>query len=144
MGLKSVLVVIMFVSIFMLAINARAEAFPAGARWSDASGNEVQVLGGRPAGCPHAWCGCWLRQYLNVQDKSLNLARQWRTFGAPAGGPAVGVIVVWHHHVGIITGRGADGGWIIKSGNDGRVVRERERSLRGAIAFRWPSAWAMR
>jgi hypothetical protein len=42
---------------------------------------------------------------------------------------------VWRHHVGIITGREGSG-WIIKSGNDGHTVRERVRSISGAIAFR--------
>jgi hypothetical protein len=45
-------------------------------------------------------------------------------------------MVVWSHHVGMITGRTSDGQWIVKSGNDGHGVRERPRSLAGAIAFR--------
>jgi hypothetical protein len=50
----------------------------------------------------------------------------------PAG---PGAIVVWRHHVGIITGRHGNQ-WVVKSGNDGRRVRERPRSVAGAIAFR--------
>ena len=50
----------------------------------------------------------------------------------------VGVIVVWAHHVGLITGR-TDGQWIVKSDNDGHAVRERPRSVAGAIAFRNPT-----
>lgn len=92
---------------------------------------------------PRAWCGWWLRHQLRVADKAFNLARRWAVYGAPAYGPAVGVIVVWTHHVGQITGRSASG-WIVKSGNDGHTVRERERSLRGVIAYRWPSDIAMR
>jgi hypothetical protein len=46
-------------------------------------------------------------------------------------------VVVWPHHVGMITGRTPDGQWIVKSGNDGGgVARERPRSVAGAIAFR--------
>jgi hypothetical protein len=45
-------------------------------------------------------------------------------------------MVVWSHHVGMITGRTANGQWIVKSGNDGHRVRERPRSIAGAIAFR--------
>jgi hypothetical protein len=85
---------------------------------------------------PHAWCGWWLRQQLGIADRAFNLARQWAHFGQNAGGPAVGVIVVWRHHVGVITGR-TSSGWIVKSGNDGHAVRERERSLAGVIAYRW-------
>ena len=53
----------------------------------------------------------------------------------PAG-PGIGVVVVWPHHVGIITGQAPNGEWLVHSGNDGGAVRTRARSLRGAIAFR--------
>ena len=56
-------------------------------------------------------------------------------YGSKAGGPSVGVIVVWRHHVGKIVGH-ENGQWIIQSGNDGRAVRTRPRSIAGAIAFR--------
>jgi len=101
--------------------------------------NSVQASDPRP----HAWCGWWLRHQLGVESKAYNLAAEWRHFGTNAGGPSVGAIVVWWHHVGLITARNGSG-WVIKSGNDGHAVRERERSLRGAIAFRWPSNVAMR
>jgi hypothetical protein len=90
---------------------------------------------------PRAWCGWQMRQWLGVADRSGNLARWWARYGTNAHGPAVGAIVVWSHHVGIITGR-TDSGWVVKSGNDGRAVRERERSLRGVIAYRWPNRYA--
>jgi len=90
---------------------------------------------------PARWCGWWMRQHLGVADRRGNLARWWAGYGSPSHGPAVGALVVWRHHVGIITGR-TETGWVVKSGNDGRAVRERERSVRGAIAFRWPNAWA--
>lgn len=92
---------------------------------------------------PRAWCGWWLRHHLGVGDRAGNLARWWARYGGNAHGPAVGAIVVWPHHVGIITGR-TESGWVVKSGNDGHAVRERERSLRGAIAFRWPNGMASR
>lgn len=92
---------------------------------------------------PRAWCGWWMRRYLGVSDRAGNRARWWAGFGTNAHGPAIGALVVWRHHVGIITGRGG-AGWIVKSGNDGNAVRERERSLRGAIAFRWPNRMASR
>jgi hypothetical protein len=64
-----------------------------------------------------------------------NLARAWAHYGSSAGGPHVGAIVVWPHHVGKIVGH-ENGKWIVKSGNDGHAVRTRPRSLAGAIAFR--------
>jgi hypothetical protein len=89
-------------------------------------------LGGRP----RAWCGWYARQIVG-QDPgpAYNLARNWAHWGRPSG-PGVGVVVVWSHHVGMITGRDANGQWIVKSGNDGHAVRERARSISGAIAFR--------
>jgi hypothetical protein len=94
--------------------------------------HQVRVSGGRP----RAWCG-WYARSLVGRDPGVayNLARNWARWGRPSG-PAVGVMVVWSHHVGMITGRTSDGQWIVKSGNDGHGVRERPRSLAGAIAFR--------
>ena len=70
---------------------------------------------------------------------SYNLARSWAHYGSNAGGPRVGAIVVWSHHVGKIVGE-ENGQWIIQSGNDGHAVRTRPRSLSGVIAFRTASA----
>lgn len=86
---------------------------------------------------PRAWCGWWLSRHLGMHDRRLWLARNWAGVGRHSHGPAIGAIVVWRHHVGIITGR-TDRGWVVKSGNDGNAVRERVRSVAGAIAFRWP------
>lgn len=96
---------------------------------------------------PRAWCGWWMRHHLGVADRKFNRALAWRYYGTPAHGPHVGAIVIWSHgrgrgHVGIITGRTAKG-WRVLSGNDGHRVQNRVRSLRGAIAFRWPpQRWA--
>lgn len=93
---------------------------------------------------PRAWCGWWMRHYLGVKNPAGNLARWWAGYGTKASGPAVGTIVVWARgrrsgHVGIITGQAGNGQWVVKSGNDGNAVRERVRSVSGAIAFRWPA-----
>ena len=84
-------------------------------------------MGGRPA----KWCGWWMRTQKGGGPE-YNLARNWSRWGSPTG-PQVGAIVVWRHHVGIITGRAANGQWIVKSGNDGGRVRERARSVAGAV-----------
>jgi hypothetical protein len=99
-------------------------------------GIPVRVAGGRPAGCPHAWCGCWLGLKTGLTDRSLWLARNWARVGSPASGPAPGVIAVWRHHVGQVTGVPGPGLIVLLSGNDGRAVRERERSSAGVIAWR--------
>lgn len=84
-------------------------------------------------GRPRAWCG-WYMRTLKGGGPEYNLARNWAHYGH-ATGPHIGVVVVWSHHVGIIVG-GSPGSWVIKSGNDGHAVRERVRSVSGAIAFR--------
>ena len=83
--------------------------------------------GARPA----RWCGWWMRTQKGGGPE-LNLARNWRHWGRPSS-PRVGAVVVWSHHVGMITGRNAGGQWIVKSGNDGGRVRERPRSVAGAV-----------
>ncbi len=87
---------------------------------------------------PRAWCGWWARQQFGIADRSYNLARKWAQIGTPAYGPSPGVIAVWRHHVGIVTAVPGPGRIVLKSGNDSHAVRERERSTRGIIAYRWP------
>jgi hypothetical protein len=95
------------------------------------------VASGPPAGCPsRAWCGCYLSKHLGLNDRSLWVARNWARIGSAASGPSPGVVVVWPHHVGLIRHVTGPGRAVILSGNDGRAVRERERSLRGVIAYR--------
>ena len=81
---------------------------------------------------PGRWCGWWMRTQLGGGPE-YNLARNWAKRGRPARGPRVGAVVVWSHHVGMITGRTKDGQWIVRSGNDGGRVRERPRSVKGAV-----------
>lgn len=80
---------------------------------------------------PGRWCGWWMRTQLGGGPE-YNLAANWRHYGSSSG-PQVGAVVVWPHHVGIITGQAANGQWIVKSGNDGGAVRERARSVAGAV-----------
>lgn len=82
------------------------------------------------------WCGLWMMGATGKTDRGLALARNWAREGSNAGGPGIGVIAVWPHHVGRIDGQGPSGGWIVTSGNDGGRVRTRELSLAGVIAFR--------
>jgi len=106
-------------------------------RFARRHGVRIARTGGRPS----AWCGWWLGQHLGMNKRNLWLARNWASVGSNAGGPGIGVVVVWRHHVGVITGRSGSG-WIVKSGNDGNAVRERVRSISGAIAFRHIGAGA--
>jgi hypothetical protein len=83
-------------------------------------------------GRPSQWCGWWMRTQLGGGPE-MNLAANWRGWGSRASGPQIGAVVVWPHHVGLITGRASNGKWIVKSGNDGGAVRERARSVEGAV-----------
>jgi hypothetical protein len=87
----------------------------------------AKAVGARPS----AWCGWWMRTQKGGGPE-LNLARNWARWGR-ASGPQIGAVVVWSHHVGMITGRTANVQWIVKSGNDGGRVRERPRSVAGAV-----------
>jgi hypothetical protein len=95
-------------------------------------GRRTYASAGRSAGGrPRAWCGWWMRTQLGG-GAEYNLATNWRHYGRPSG-PRVGAVVVWRHHVGIITGRASNGQWVVKSGNDGNRVRERPQSVAGAV-----------
>jgi hypothetical protein len=87
-----------------------------------------QAVGPRPA----RWCGWYMRTQFGGGPE-YNLARNWAKRGRPLNGPRVGAVVVWPHHVGLITGKTKDGQWIVRSGNDGGRVRERPRSVAGAV-----------
>jgi hypothetical protein len=80
---------------------------------------------------PGAWCGWWMRTQKGGGPE-YNLAWNWSRRGQPTE-PKVGAVVVWRHHVGEITGRAKNGQWIVRSGNDGGRVRERPRSVAGAV-----------
>lgn len=96
---------------------------------------------------PDRWCGWWLRCHPPLwawrdPGPEYNQALKWAKFGRPAPGPGYGVIVVWNKghgrgHVGVITGR-SETGWLVTSGNDGRTVRERQRDVSRAYAYRLP------
>ncbi|WP_244500366.1 hypothetical protein [Methyloceanibacter methanicus] len=81
---------------------------------------------------PGRWCGWYMRTQLGGGPE-YNLARNWANRGRSLNGPRVGAVVVWPHHVGLITGKTKDGQWIVRSGNDGGRVRERPRSVAGAV-----------
>lgn len=102
------------------------------ARRSGRSFESASLTGGGGLGPrPRAWCGWWMRSQLGG-GPAYNLAWNWRHYGSPAS-PQVGAVVVWRHHVGMITGQASNGQWIVKSGNDSGRVRERARSVSGAI-----------
>jgi hypothetical protein len=95
------------------------------------------VIGGRPSACPpRRWCGCWASiQKFGRSVRHLWVARAWAKEGRPAS-PDTANVVVWRNHVGFLKARNGDK-ILVRSGNDGNAVRERWRSTRGVIAWRY-------
>lgn len=104
-----------------------ASAFPQAFSQAAKASKVKHAVGPRPG----RWCG-WYMRTQKGGGPELNLARNWKNWGR-ASKPKVGAVVVWPHHVGMITGRTAEGHWIVRSGNDGGRVRERPRSVKGAV-----------
>lgn len=88
---------------------------------------------------PGAWCGWYMRQQVGADPgPAYNVARKWAGYGTRADAPGPGDIVVYPHHVARIVGPCEGGACPMISGNDGKEVRERVRSLKGKIAIRRP------
>lgn len=104
-----------------------ASAFPQPLAKASKASKAKHAIGPRPA----RWCG-WYMRTQKGGGPELNLARNWKNWGRPSK-PKVGAVVVWPHHVGMITGRTAEGHWVVRSGNDNGRVRERPRSVKGAV-----------
>ena len=107
------------------------------ARWFSPAGSTPvaiarRYLGGNPTGWARAWCGAFMRLVMRAAGypdlPSGNLAAAWARYGRPSA-PQPGAIVVWPHHVGLITAVHGEGLATVISGNDARRVRERVRSI---------------
>ncbi|MGJ4908273.1 hypothetical protein [Bradyrhizobium sp. HKCCYLS2033] len=92
---------------------------------------EGRVVGGRPSGCPHAFCGCEASLYtFGRVIPELNLASNWRRF--PRAMPAPGMAAVRSGHVMILQQQVAGNVWYVHDGNSGgHVTREHPRSIAG-------------
>jgi hypothetical protein len=84
----------------------------------DANGNGV-VVGGRPEGCPHAFCGCEASRYVfGEQRRELYLASNWiRKF--PRTAPAPGMAAARSGHVMILISHAGGNDWMVHDGNSG-------------------------
>lgn len=95
--------------------------------------SDATVIGGRPAGCPHAYCGCGLARYLGLSDKRLNRAWSWAQL-FPRARPGPGMAVVWRHHVALIESMVGPREAVLRDYNSGRgLSRIHVRSIAGAI-----------
>ena len=95
-----------------------------------------RYLGGNPIGWAHVWCGAFMRLVMRTAGypdlPSGDLAAAWARYGRPSA-PQPGAVVVWPHHVGLITGVHGNGLATVISGNDGHRVRERVMSIAHAV-----------
>lgn len=90
------------------------------------------VVGGRPAGCPHSFCGCEASRYLFGRvRRDLNLASNWkRKF--PKASPAPGMAAVRNHHVFVLISHVDGSNWLVHDGNSGHgLTHEHVRSIKG-------------
>ncbi len=111
------------------AYTARAEARREAQ--VDANGNAV-VLGGRPSGCPHRFCGCEASLYVFGEiRKDLNLAANWvRKF--PRTQAAPGMVAARSGHVFVLMSHVEGNQWLVHDGNSGGgKTRRHVRSIAG-------------
>ena len=90
-----------------------------------------RIVGGRPSGCPHAFCGCEASLFrFGRIIPNLNLATNWRRF--PRAAPAPGMAAVRPGHVMILQQHVAGNVWNVHDGNSGgHMTREHSRSIAG-------------
>lgn len=90
------------------------------------------IIGGRPAGCPRAFCGCEASLYLFGRIiPELNLAANWlRKF--PRTSPAPGMAAARRGHVFVLISHVSGSEWLVHDGNSGRhLTRQHIRSIAG-------------
>ena len=92
------------------------------------------IIGGRPSGCPHAYCGCSASiQIFGKIIPELNLAANWiRKF--PRTSPAPGMAAARNHHVFVLMSHVGGSNWMVHDGNSGgHLTREHVRSISGYV-----------
>lgn len=93
--------------------------------------DEGRVVGGRPSGCPHAFCGCGTALHIFGRIiPELNLAANWRKF--PSAQCAAGNAAWRWGHVFAIESCNGDGTAVaFDSNSGGHQTRVHTVSLRG-------------
>jgi uncharacterized protein (TIGR02594 family) len=116
------------------------------ARTDDAGAARVlpvaeRYRGTNPTGERRPWCAIFANMVLartGYRGTGSAAAVSFARYGAPASGPAPGVIAVWPHHVGFVVGSMGTGHIRVVSGNHHHLVGEGTYSTRGVMAFRYP------
>ncbi|MDB6098304.1 MAG: hypothetical protein JWN58_1007 [Gammaproteobacteria bacterium] len=92
------------------------------------------VIGGRPPGCPRAFCGCEASRYVfGRMIPDLYLAANWiRKF--PRTAPAPGMAAARSGHVFVLISHISGADWLVHDGNSGGgKTRVHERSIAGYV-----------
>jgi hypothetical protein len=113
-------------------VGAQTRSYAQAPVLTDANGGSV--ISRRPAGCPHAFCGCEASLYLFGRIRAeLNLASNWmRKF--PRTSPAPGMAAVRNHHVMVLMSHVEGNNWMVHDGNSGGgLTREHVVSIRGYV-----------
>jgi hypothetical protein len=134
--IKKTIVVTFLTALFLTVLQSPSEARYRRhhARHSTAvDANGSRVIGGRPEGCPRAYCGCGLRKYLGIADASLDLAWNWaKKF--PRTIARAGAAAVRSHHVMLLESHVAGSLWNVRDYNGGRHLSYiHVRDVRGFI-----------
>lgn len=91
-----------------------------------------RIIGGRPAGCPHAYCGCGtsIKIFGRIRPE-LNLAANWlRKF--PRTSAAPGMVAARRGHVMALLSHVSGDKWKVYDPNSGRgLTRIHVRSIKG-------------
>jgi hypothetical protein len=122
--------------IFLAAMTLLALSLPAESHHRHhrlVSHSDDTVIGGRPANCPRAFCGCGASLHLFGRIiPSLNLAANWLRF--PRASPAPKMAAVRRHHVMVLEADLGGGVWKVFDANSGHhLTRVHARSIAGYI-----------
>lgn len=92
-----------------------------------------QVIGGRPAGCPHRFCGCGASLHLFGRIiPALNLAANWLRF--PRAAPAPNMAAARRGHVMVLKRHLGGNVWLVHDSNSGGgKTRLHARSIAGFV-----------
>jgi hypothetical protein len=99
--------------------------------FASADSQGEQIVGGRPAGCPHAFCGCGAAIHIfGHVVPELNLAANWLRF--PRTAPAPGMVAARSGHVFVLEQLLGGDMWMAYDANSGgSATRIHARSVRG-------------
>lgn len=114
--------------------SVQSPAVEAAGNRSFAAADTGTIIGSRPSGCPHSYCGCGLRKYLGLADVRLNLASNWARLMPREAGPRAGLAAVRSGHVMYIEAAAGNGQWMIRDYNSGGgLSRMHVRDVRGYV-----------